>query len=68
MPLESLVTLASEEKSGVRYSKLLFLKGLVDFEEAEREGELSMLWKISWEELKRNLEEEVKQIAKKLGV
>ena len=65
IPLESLLMLVMEEK-GIRYSKLLFLKGLVDFEEADEEGELSMIWKVSWEEVKRRLEEEVRQIAKKI--
>lgn len=64
--LESLIAMAMEENQGVKYSKLLFLKGLVDFEEADQEGELVMLWDISWEEIKDSLIEEVKKIAKKI--
>ena len=44
-----------EEDHGVKYSKLLFLKGPVDFKEAKREPELSMIWNISWKEVKRSL-------------
>jgi hypothetical protein len=64
--LETLITAAMEEDHGVRYSKLLFLKGLVDFEEAEHEPELSMIWNVSWEEVKRSLAEKVKEIAGKI--
>jgi hypothetical protein len=64
--LESLIMVAMEEDRGVKYSKLLFLKGLVDFEEAEREGDLTMIWDISWEEVKNSLIDEVKKIAKKI--
>ena len=66
--LESLLKLTDEEKKGIRYSKVLFLKGLVDFEEADREPELTMIWNISWEEVKRNLEKEVKQIARRMEI
>ena len=62
--LESLLAMAMEESQGIRYSKLHFLKGLVDFEEADQEGELAMIWKLSWEEIKRTLREEVKGIAR----
>ncbi len=64
--LESLIMVAIEENRGVKYSKFLFLKGLVDFEEAEREGHLAMIWGISWEEVKNSLIDEVKKIAKKI--
>ena len=60
------MTLAMEEDHGVRYSKLLFLKGLVDFEEADREAKLTLFWDIGWEEVKRCLTNEVKQIAGKM--
>ena len=40
--LPSLIEMAMEENRGVRYSKLLFLKGLVDFEEAELEPDPSV--------------------------
>ena len=65
IPLESLIAMAMEEDRGIRYSKLLFLKGLVDFEEADLEGDVSMIWDKSWGEIKRSLKEEVKEIAKK---
>jgi hypothetical protein len=64
--VESLIMTAMEEGRGIKYSKLLFLKGLVDFEEAEREGDLDMIWDVGWEEVKRSLIEEVKKIAKKI--
>lgn len=63
IPLDSLLTLAMEEDRGVRYSKLLFLKGLVDFEEADRDADLRLLWDIGWEEVKQGLTDEVRQIA-----
>jgi hypothetical protein len=66
MTLESLIMMAMEEDRGLKYSKLLFLKGLVDFEEAEREGDLAMIWDIGWEEVKDGLMEDVKKIAKKI--
>ena len=64
--LDSLITAAMEENHGVRYSRLLFLKGLTDFEEAEHEPELSMIWDIHWEKVKNSLRREVKAIAKKI--
>jgi len=66
IPLELLLSLAMEEDHGIRYSKLLFLKGLVDFEEADKENALTLLWDISWEEVKKCLTDEVKLIAKKI--
>jgi hypothetical protein len=66
MTLESLIMMAMEEDRGLKYSKLLFLKGLVDFEEAEREGDLAMIWDIGWEEVKDSLMEDVKRIATKI--
>lgn len=62
--LESLLSMVMEESQGIRYSKLQFLKGLVDFEEADQEGELAMIWNLSWEEIKKILREEVKKIAR----
>ena len=64
--LESLLTMAMEEDRGFKYSKLLFLKGLVDFDEADKEADLVMLWDISWEQVKNSLTEEVKKIATKI--
>lgn len=64
--LESLLTMAMEENQGIRYSKLHFLKGIVDFEEADLESEPAMIWSVSWAEIKRMLLQEVKEIAKKI--
>ncbi|MFC1824066.1 nucleotidyl transferase AbiEii/AbiGii toxin family protein [Thermodesulfobacteriota bacterium] len=61
--LESIIAMAMEEDRGVSYSKLLFLKGLVDFEEADQEPDSRMIWDISWEEVKSGLVKEVKEIA-----
>lgn len=66
IPLESLLAMAMEESQGIRYSKLHFLKGLVDFEEADQEADPAMIWEISWEEVKRILVEEVKGIARRV--
>lgn len=66
IPLGPLLSLAMEEDHGVRYSKLLFLKGLVDFEEADRDADLTLLWDIGWEEVKKSIIDEVKQIAGKI--
>lgn len=66
IPLELLLALAMEEDHGIRYSKLLFLKGLVDFQEADQENALTLLWDISWEEVKKCLTDEVKHIARKI--
>lgn len=66
IPLQSLLSLAMEEDHGVAYSKLLFLKGLVDFEEADRESDLRLLWDIDWEEVKKTMTEEVRGVAGKI--
>jgi hypothetical protein len=66
MTLESLIMMAMEEDRGLKYSKLLFLKGLVDFEEAELEGDLATIWDIGWGEVKDGLMEDVKKLAKKI--
>jgi hypothetical protein len=62
IPLEQLLKLAVEEQGTLRFSRLLFLKGLIDFEEAEREAAPVMLWKTDWEQVKVGLTEEVKRI------
>lgn len=64
--LESLLMLAFEEGKNMRYSKLLFLKGLVDFDQAEQENNPAMIWKVDWNEVKAGVEKEVKMIAEKL--
>jgi hypothetical protein len=62
-PLKELITTAMGEDSGVRYSKLVFLKGLVDFEDADKEVDPVMVWDVDWEEIKKTLKSEVKGIA-----
>lgn len=64
--LGRLISLSVEENQGVRYSKLLFLKGLVDFEEANLEPDPVMIWDASWDDVKRCLIKEVKQIANEI--
>jgi len=64
--LESLLSMSMEERPGIKYSKLHFLKGVVDFEEADLQSEPVMIWNMSWAEIKNALFEEVKQIAKKI--
>jgi len=51
------------EGQGIRFSKLLFLKGLVDFEAADLEPDPLMFWDIDWSGVKETLMSEVKQIA-----
>lgn len=63
IPLKSLIALSLQENRGVKYSKLLFLKGLVDFEAADEEPDPIMIWDVSWKRIKAALREEVKQIA-----
>jgi hypothetical protein len=64
--LESLITLSERECRTVRYSRLVFLKGLVDFDEADREPDPVMIWKTSWDEIKTGLKEEVMRIAREI--
>jgi hypothetical protein len=64
--LESLIAMAEKEPKEVKYSRLLFLKGLVDFEEADQEPDPMMIWEKSWEEIKEGLKEEVRRIAHKI--
>jgi hypothetical protein len=63
--LEELLTLVLEEQGTIRFNRLLFLKGLVDFEEAEKEAQPFMLWEIDWNKVKEDLGVEVKQIGRK---
>lgn len=64
--LKSLISLSMEQNRGVKYSRLLFLKGLLDFEAAELEPEPIMIWEVDWETVKQNLTMEVKQIASEI--
>jgi hypothetical protein len=61
--MKSLIDLSLEQDPAVRYSRLLFLKGLVDFEAADQEPDPLMIWDISWEDIERTLRKEVKEIA-----
>jgi hypothetical protein len=60
--LEELLGLVEKERGALRFSRLLFLKGLMDFEEAERDAPPVMLWNTSLEDVKECLTEEVKSI------
>jgi hypothetical protein len=53
-----------KEQGTIRFNRLLFLKGLVNFEEAEKDAEPIVLWSIDWSKVKTDLTEEVKQIGK----
>jgi hypothetical protein len=64
--LETLIAMAESEDKGVKYSRLLFLKGLVDFEQADQEPDPMMIWDNSWHEIKEGLKEEVRGIAHKI--
>jgi hypothetical protein len=61
--LDDLIALSMEENQGIKYERLLFLKGLVDFEEADLDPEPVMLLNISWDEVKGILKKEVIRIA-----
>ena len=64
--LESLIAIAESEHKGLKYSKLLFLKGLVDFQEADQEPDPIMIWHNTWDEIKESLKDEVRRIAHKI--
>jgi hypothetical protein len=66
LTLESLIETAMGENRGVSYSKVLFLKGLVDFEEADAEPDPRLLWNITWQEVKKSLASEIKEIARRI--
>jgi hypothetical protein len=58
--------MAECEPQEFKYSRLLFLIGLVDFEEADQEPDPMMIWDKSWDEIKEGLKEEVRRIAHKI--
>ncbi len=64
--LDTLLRLAMEENKGVSYSKTLFLKGLVDFEEADADELVNVIWDVGWDDIKRVLTHEVRDIAKSI--
>ncbi len=64
LPLADLLAEVVEDQKGIRFNRLLFLKGLVDFEEADREVSPILLWDLSWVRVKEDLSKEVRQFAK----
>jgi hypothetical protein len=64
--LESLIAMAETGLKEAKYSRLIFLKGLVDFEEADQEPDPMMIWDKSWDEIKEALKEDVRRIAHKI--
>ncbi len=67
MPLGDLLVEVMEDQKGIRFNRLLFLKGLVDFEEADREVSPVLLWDISWERVKEDLTRQVKGLVEGWG-
>jgi hypothetical protein len=63
--LDELLDIVAKEQEMLRFSRVPFLKGLIDFEEAEREAPPVMSWKIDWGEVKAGLTEEVKSVGRK---
>lgn len=65
--LEDLLSLGLERERGLRFNPLLFLKGLIDFDEADQEVQPTLLWDISWDTVKKGLTKEVKELGEKLA-
>jgi len=63
LPLGDLLALVIEDQKGLRFNRLLFLKGLIDFEDADQDVQPVLLWDISWEGVKEHLTREVKRLA-----
>jgi len=64
--LDELIKMAIKEGHGFNYSKLLFLKGLVDFTEADKEPDPVMVWDVQWNKVKSDLVDNVMKIAASL--
>lgn len=62
LPLERLLTNVEENRKGLHFNRLLFLKGLIDFEEADEEVQPTLLWDVSWDMVKEDLTKAVKRI------
>jgi len=62
--LERLIGMAATEDRRIRFNRLLFLKGLIDFDEADKEEDPVMMWPLSWDEVKDTLRKEVRTIAR----
>lgn len=67
LSLGDLLSRVIESHKSVRFNRLLFLKGLVDFEEADRDVQPVLFWEISWDGVKEALTREVRQLAEELG-
>jgi len=67
LPLRNLLETTIAIARGIRYSKMLFLKALIDFEAAESDADPDMLWEVTWQEVKENLTSEIMEIAKQLS-
>jgi hypothetical protein len=65
--MEDLLSLAVGGQQGLRFNSLLFLKGLIDFDEADEDLQPVLLWDVTWDGIKKDLLREVKQFAEKLG-
>lgn len=64
--LKALVNEFIAENQGVRFSRLLFLKGLVDFETANLEPDPITFWDVDWDDVKKALTSEVKHMAQEI--
>jgi hypothetical protein len=62
-----ILILAIRGRQGLRFNSLLFLKGLIDFEEADQDAQPILLCDISWYGIRKDLVREVKQFAEKLS-
>lgn len=66
LPLEEIFKLFAKKYAGVNYSLFHLLRSLTYFVEAEKSEMPKMLKKVSWEEIKRFFESEVKKISRRL--
>lgn len=62
LALGNLLALAAEHQKGLRFNRLLFLKGLIDFEDADQDVDPVLLWDIGLEKVKADLTREVKRL------
>ncbi len=66
--LADLIELVLKENQGIKYSRLHFLKGLIDFESADKEVNPFMIWEIDWKKVKNTLISEIMDIADKINI
>lgn len=64
--LKDLLNFFEEKYAGVKYNKIHLLRSLSYFEDAEKDDMPHMLTQVSWEEIKRYLENETKSFLKGL--